>query len=189
MAVSSNVLFTHCKQVSPIQMLSVLLSVIFWRLWFALPWAYLNLHSSWLSLPFIYLCSWLLNPGAPLLGPPRQSLPRVPGNTLGRELNWSWHLGKSHSLLRLYFPICKIGVMAFGLPLTHGCEKSRRMMPKHFTNCPVLTRNKEDNVETDGEDEDDDNNGDNCAWHMKLLCFRLTIRHSFPEWSCLLPSF
>lgn len=62
-------------------------------------------------------------------------------------------------------------------------------MPKHFTNCPVLTRNKEDNVETDDEDEDDDNNGDNCAWHMKLLCFRLTIRYSFPEWSCLLPSF
>lgn len=76
--------------------------------------------------------------------------------------------------------------MAFGLFFIYGCEKLRRMMLKYFTNCLVLIRNKEDNVEIDDEDEDDDNNGDNCVWYMKLFCFRLTIRYSFFEWSCLL---
>lgn len=33
--------------------------------------------------------------------------------------------------------------MMFGLPPMQGCEESRRMMPKQFTSCPVLSKHRE----------------------------------------------
>lgn len=33
--------------------------------------------------------------------------------------------------------------MVFGLPPVQGGEESRRMVPKQFTSCPVLTRHRE----------------------------------------------
>lgn len=54
----------------------------------------------------------------------------------------------------------------FGLCPTQGCEQSRRMMPKHFTNGPALNKYREDNEEddkTDGKDVDDNVDGDNCV--------------------------
>lgn len=54
----------------------------------------------------------------------------------------------------------------FGLCPTQGCEQSRRMMPKHFTNGPALNKYREDNEEddkTDGKDKDDNVDGDSCV--------------------------
>lgn len=44
------------------------------------------------------------------------------------------------------------------------------MQPKHFRNCPVLNKCREDDEADDSDHEDD--NEDNCALHMKILDFK-----------------
>lgn len=55
--------------------------------------------------------------------------------------------------------------------LPHRVVELGRIMPKHFRNCPVLNKCREDDDEADDTDNEDDNNDDNCALYMKILAF------------------
>ena len=57
-----------------------------------------------------------------------------------------------------------------GLSPTQGREKSRRMIPKRFTNCPAL--NKYGKAHDQGDETNSEEDEDAiCALHMKLLDF------------------
>lgn len=57
------------------------------------------------------------------------------------------------------------------MPAIQGCEELGRTMPKHFRNCPVLKKCRENDDEADDTDNEDDDNDDNCALYVKILDF------------------
>lgn len=70
------------------------------------------------------------------------------------------------------------------MPATQGCEELGRMMPKHFRNCPVLNKCREDGNEADDTDNEDDDSDGKCALYVKMI-FDGLMRHGFTDSSHL----